>query len=525
MNRSLLWRGLLILAVVGVLAWSAYPLDEKLKLGLDLQGGMHLLLHVKVDDALRAETETDMDRTVRLLRDEARIPGATARRTSVTGFEILGVPGDADDRVDDIADDYLGTWTWRREGERLEFEMRDEYAAEVRRMAVAQARQTIDNRVNEFGVSEPVITTQPDKERIVVQLPGVDDPEQVKELIQSTAFLEFRLVDWPDGGAGASSVEEIMAHYGGRLPQTVEILVEEIEDPQTRQVVGERYYAVQKTSVITGRDLKNSRSERGEYQQPVVGFSVSPEGADRFGQATGENIGRGLAIILDGKVVSAPRINARITDRGIIEGSFTLQEVDLLVTQLRSGALPAGIEYLEERTVGASLGQDSIRQGLRAGLIGGTLVILTMLVVYKRTGINAVVALTLNVVLVFGALAYFRATLTLPGIAGIILTIGMAVDANVLVFERIREERRKGRTVRSAIAAGFEKARSSILDANITTLIAALFLFQFGTGPIRGFAVTLMVGIFSSMFTALFVSRWIFDFVTGRKGWAERLSI
>ena len=526
MNRSLLWRGLLILLVVGLLAWSAYPLEEKLKLGLDLQGGMHLVLHVKAEDALRAETETDMDRTVRLLREEAEIPGITARRTGDTTFEVLRVPEERDDDVDELVEDFLGTWEWRREGERLVFEMRDEYEADTRRQAVAQARQTIDNRVNEYGVSEPVITTQPDKERIVVQLPGVDDPEQVKDLIQSTAFLEFRLVDWPEGGAGgASSREEIEAHYGGRIPAEVEVLVEEIQDPETGQVLGERYFAVERTSVITGRDLKNSRSDRGEYQQPVVRFILTPEGGDKFGLATGENIGTGLAIVLDGKVVSAPRINARITNEGIIEGGFDLQEVDILVTQLRSGALPAGIEYLEERTVGASLGQDSIRQGLRAGLIGGILVVLTMLVVYKGTGINAVVALTLNVVLVFGALAYFRATLTLPGIAGIILTIGMAVDANVLIFERIREERRKGRTVRSAIASGFEKARSSILDANITTLIAALFLFQFGTGPIRGFAVTLMVGIASSMFTALFVSRWIFDLMTTRRGRAERLSI
>jgi preprotein translocase subunit SecD len=526
MNRSLLWRGILILIVVGILAWSAYPLDEKLKLGLDLRGGMHLVLHVLADDALRAETETDMDRTLRLLRDEAEVTGATARRTGNTRFEVLGVPEERDDAVAEVAEDFLANWAWSRQDARLVFAMRDDYESDTRLQAVAQARQTIDNRVNAYGVTEPVITTQPDKERIVVQLPGVDDPERVKDLIQSTAFLEFRLVEWPEPGAGgAATREELLARYGGSPPPSVEILAEEIRDPQTQDVVGERYWAVQATSVITGRDLKNARPGLGDFQQPVVNFTLSPEGGDRFGQATGENIGRGLAIILDGKVVSAPRINGRIDDQGMIEGSFTQQEVQDLVTTLKSGALPAGIEYLEERTVGPSLGQDSIRQGLRAGLIGGALVVLTMLLVYKGTGVNAVVALALNVVLVFGALAYVGATLTLPGIAGIILTIGMAVDANVLVFERIREELHKGRTVKSAIVNGFDKARSSILDANVTTLIAALFLFQFGTGPIRGFAVTLSVGILSSIFTALFVSRWIFDLMTSRRGRVERLSI
>jgi preprotein translocase subunit SecD len=526
MNRSLLWRGILIALVVGILAFSAYPLDQKLKLGLDLRGGMHLVLRVLGDDALKAETEIAMDRAVRLLHDEVEVPAAAGRRVTTTSFAVTGVPADRDDDVDQMADDYLGNaWSWRRDGDQLVFAMSDAFQADTRRQAVRQARQTIRNRVDAFGVSEPVITTQEEKERIIVQLPGVDDPERVKELIKSTAFLEFRLVEWPEsGGSGASSREEILQHYGGQLPPGVEIFEEETRDPQTDQVVSTRYYALQETSVVTGRDLKNARPSLGDFQQPVVHFSLSPEGAQAFGRATGANVGRGLAIVLDGKVVSAPRINSRIDDQGMIEGRFTQQEVQDLVTKLRSGALPAGLEYLEERTVGPSLGQDSIEQGLRAGMIGGVLVVLTMLLVYKATGVNAVVALALNVVLVFGSLAYFGATLTLPGIAGIILTVGMAVDANVLVFERIREELHKGRTVRSAISNGFEKARSSIFDANVTTLIAALFLFQFGTGPIRGFAVTLSIGILSSIFTALFVSRWIFDLVTTRRR-RERLSI
>jgi preprotein translocase subunit SecD len=271
--------------------------------------------------------------------------------------------------------------------------------------------------------------------------------------------------------------------------------------------------------------LKSARPGAGQFNEPVVLFSLSPEGGRIFGEATGANVGRGLAIVLDGRVVSAPVLESRITDEGQIRGSFTAQEVEDLSMVLRSGALPAGITFLEERTVGPSLGRDSIRQGLRAGIIGLTLVVFCMLIVYRFAGVNAVVALVLDIVLIFGALAYFGATLTLPGIAGIVLTIGMAVDANVLIFERIKEELRHGRTVRSAIDAGFGKALSSILDANVTTLIAALFLFQFGTGPIRGFAVTLSIGILASVFTAVVVSRWIFDLVLARRDRVERLSI
>ena len=361
-------------------------------------------------------------------------------------------------------------------------------------------------------------------DRIVVQLPGIDDPERVKSLIKNTAFLEFRLVDFPLGGGGVASREEILANYGGQVPAGVEILTGSIRDAQGNSV-GEQYYAAENRPVITGRDLKTARPGIGEFNQPVVNFYLTHEGGQLFSEATGANVGKGLAIVLDGRVVSAPNIRSRIGDSGIIEGSFTRQEVEDLSTVLRSGALPAGITYLEERTVGPALGKDSIEQGLRAGIIGLSLVVITMLVVYKGTGVNAVVALGLNILLIFGALAYFGATLTLPGIAGIILTIGMAVDANVLIFERIREELRHGRTVKSAIDAGFSKALSSVLDANITTLIAAVFLFQFGTGPIRGFAVTLSIGIMASLFSAIFVSRWIFDMVIAGRQRVESLSI
>ncbi|MGH9465006.1 MAG: protein translocase subunit SecD, partial [Thermoanaerobaculia bacterium] len=318
--------------------------------------------------------------------------------------------------------------------------------------------------------------------------------------------------------------EEILANYRGALPETIEILEETTRDANERPV-GTVYYAVEKRSVITGRDLKNARPGLGQFNQPVVNFFLSPVGGQAFAQATGANVGKGLAIVLDGQVVSAPNIRTRIADQGLIEGNFTQQEVEDLATVLRSGALPAGITYLEERTVGPSLGHDSIQRGLRAGLIGLGLVVAMMFAIYRGSGFNAILALALNVLLIFAALGYFGATLTLPGIAGIVLTVGMSVDANVLIFERIKEELRRGRPVKSSIDAGFSKALSSILDSNLTTLIAALFLFQFGTGPIRGFAVTLSVGLLASMFTAIVVSRWLFDLVLSRRQRLERLSI
>ena len=524
MNKSLLWRGVLIVAAVAVAFASAYPLDETINRGLDLRGGIHLVLQVEVTDALRSETDRDIESFLDAARDEG-LGSASGARISDTAFEISGIGSASDPTVREIATDYLPGWSWNRRGDRLVFEMTLQNVNAIRELAVVQAEQTIRNRIDAFGVAEPVIQRQGiGGTRIVVQLPGVDDPERVKRLIKNTAFLEFRLVDYPLGGGCASSREQVLASYGAQLPDNLEIIGQDVRDDDGR-VVGENFCAVEKRPVVTGRDLKDARPGLGQFNQPVVNFALTHEGGQRFGEATGANVGRGLAIVLDGNIVTAPNIRSRIDDRGLIEGSFTPEEAQDLSTVLRSGALPAAISYLEERAVGPSLGQDSIDQGLKAGIIGLSLVVLTIFVVYRLTGINAVLALTLNIVLIFGILAYLGATLTLPGIAGIVLTIGMAVDANVLVFERIKEELRRGRTVRSGIASGFSQALSSILDANITTLIAALFLFQFGTGPIRGFAVTLSIGILASLFTAIFVSRWLFDLYLSRGRRVERLSI
>jgi len=508
---------------VGLFALSASPPKEKIHLGLDLLGGMHLVLQVETDDAVRAETDNTIDAVERELED-LDVTGFEVDRTGDSTFDLLGVPASRDSEVrDEIVNRFLIGWSMRRVGDRLHLELSGTEIKNIQQLAVNQARETIRNRIDAFGVAEPVIHEEGlGSNRIVVQLPGVDDPDRVKNLIKNTAFLEFRLV--AEGTGGFASRQAIIDHYGGALPNELEIISQDLRD-DAKRVIGQQFWALEKRRVVTGRELKTARMSSGQFNEPTVSFTLTTEGGRKFGEVTGANIGRGLAIVLDRKVISAPTIQDRINTQGVIHGSFTIQEVQDLVTVLRSGALPAGLTYLEERTVGPTLGQDSIDKGIDAGLIGGVIVVLTMLLVYQAVGVNAVVALALNIVLVFGALAIFGATLTLPGIAGIVLTIGMSVDANVLVFERIREELRSGRTVKSAIAAGFSKAFSSIFDANLTTLIAAVFLFMFGTGPIRGFAVTLSVGIVASFFTAIFVSRFFFDFFTSRRRRLDKLPI
>ncbi len=522
MKRNLMWRGLLILAVALVCVFLAYPPKEKINLGLDLQGGMHLLLQVHTEDALRAETDSDMARLIDVAKDKGA-PGLKGRRTGDSTF-VITAPLDVRDTVSDLASKYIPRWSVKRQGDDLVLTMNAKDANEVRNGAVNQAVTTIRNRVDQFGVTEPVIQPTSTGQRIVVQLPGIDDSERVRNIIKSTAFLEFRIVRYPKGGGGVPSREEILKSYGGTLPDDVEILDGDTRDKQTQEVVGKSYYAVEKRRTVTGRDLSNARPSRGQFGQPNVEFTLTPTGAEAFSDLTGKNVHSGLAIVLDGHVVSAPVINSRISDRGQIEGGFTEQGAQDLATVLRSGALPASITYLEERTVGPTLGRDSIRDGLEAGILGTLLVILTMLAYYRLSGVNAILALVLNILILFGGMGAFHSTLTLPGIAGVILTIGMAVDANVLVFERIREELRAGRTVRSAIDQGFDRAFTSIIDTHVTALISALFLFQFGTGPIKGFAVTLVIGLLASIFTAVFVSRWMFDLVLSRRR-VQRISI
>ncbi|HEY7818832.1 MAG TPA: protein translocase subunit SecD, partial [Vicinamibacteria bacterium] len=402
----------------------------------------------------------------------------------------------------------LGSGNW-------ELELKPAELSALRAETVTQAIDTIRRRVDELGVAEPVIAPHGDtSDQILVQLPGFDDVARAKELIRSTARLELRLVR-----AAGLSEDQLL---GGRAqPPGTEIL------PGAPDRGGDRvYYLVERTPVVTGRDLKNARRALDyETNTPNVSFTLKPDAASRFQQVTRANIQRQLAIVLDGQVVSAPVIQSAIYDQGQITGNFTLEEAQDLSIKLRSGALPASLEYQEERTVGPSLGADAIRAGIFASLVGLGAVVVFVFVYYKLSGVNAVVTLVLNLVILLGLLAYFKATLTLPGIAGVILTIGMGVDSNVLIFERIKEEMRAGKTVRTAISASFSKVFLTVLDSHLTSLIAAAILFQFGTGPVQGFAVTLSIGLIANMFTSIFVSRFLFDLIYGGRKQVEAISI
>jgi len=520
-DKRLMWRVGLILVVVGLAVWAMYPPQEKIHLGLDLRGGIHLVLRVNTDDTLKAELDDALQRLVSQAKDE----GITLGRAEVKPDEHLftiEVPPETDTaKLNEIVGRYLPEFKVERGAGVWTFRLPDNVVRDIRDKAVRQALETIRNRIDQFGVSEPVIQRQGlESDRILVQLPGVDDPGRVKELISNTAFLELKEVV----AGPASDKQSLLAKFGGTPPPGTEILTGDRKGLEG-QVIGKEYYLVKKAAIVSGRELRNARRSQDRYGQPAVDFFLIPQAAKKFSNFTGSHIGTSMAIVLDGKVMSAPVIRGQISDEGIIQGSFTIQEAEDLALVLRAGALPASITYLEERTVGPSLGHDSVVRGIRAAVAGLIAVMLFMLVYYKLSGLNADVALLLNLLLLMGAMGYFGATLTLPGVAGVILTIGMAVDANVLIFERIREELEVGKTVKSAIDVGFSRAFGTILDANLTTLIAALFLFQFGTGPVKGFAVTLTIGILASMFTAVFVSRTIYDLVLAGKDRVESLSI
>jgi preprotein translocase subunit SecD len=519
MQRNLMWRWALIAAVSATAVFFMVPPDKRIHLGLDLKGGIHLVLRVNTGDAVRAEVDDAMQRVRTDLTAKGFPPVDLHRSAGNDGFVLKPAPNTAAGVLDKIIDDRLPDYKVDR-GVEVTATLKPEIVRNIRDMAVRQALETIRNRIDQFGVSEPVIQREGlEGDRIVVQLPGVDDPGRVKDLIRATAFLEIKPVL-----SVAPTEEALLAPTGGKVPEDDEVVPGDIEDLEGR-VSGKEYYLLKRASVVTGRDLRNARRSQDSYGQPAVSFTLNPEGAKKFDAYTGAHIGDRMAIVLDNKVRSAPSIRGRISDSGIIEGNFTVQGAEDLALVLRAGALPASITYLEERTVGPSLGRDSINRGLTAGLVGLALVVVFMLVYYKGAGINADVALVLNAVLLLGAVGMLGATLTLPGIAGIILTIGMAVDANVLIFERIREELALGKTVRNAVDLGFARALSAIIDSNLTTIISALFLFQFGTGPIKGFAVTLTIGLLISMFTAVFVSRAIFDALLSRRVKATTLSI
>jgi len=511
MRKGLQWKLILILAVLGLSIFLAYPPKDKIKLGLDLKGGIHLVLQVITEDAVNVETDQEIIRFQELFKKNA-ITFQSAAKDRPGRFIFTGTSAGQEGKTRDLIDQYTRDWDYSFTGDKLTFTIKTPVTQTLKDQAVNQTVETIRNRIDQFGVAEPLIQRQ-GSERIVVELPGVTDPDRVKDLIKVTAVLEWKLVK-----AGPAPDEEtLLKEYGGKAPEDMEVLK---GDPKKGEA---GFFLVTKVASVTGKDLRMVRRSVDEWNNPAVSFSLNSEGARRFEKVTGENIGKQLAIILDSKIQSAPNINARISDSGIIQGRFTVEQAEDLVVVLKAGALPAGIRYLEERTIGPSLGADSVRQGLMAGLVAILLVMTFMVFFYRLSGLNAVAALILNIVILFGCLGYFKATLTLPGIAGIILSIGMAVDANVLIFERIKEERAVGKNVPSAIQLGFSRAFSAIFDSNLTTIISAVFLFQFGTGPIKGYAVTLIIGLVANVFSAVFVSHLIFD-VTIPKS-AKRLSI
>jgi preprotein translocase subunit SecD len=512
--KNLSWR-LVAIAVV-ILAAIIYVMPtfspgmwphKKINLGLDLQGGMHLVLEVDADKAVENTIERvgqEMRTMMRKQRirhqgiervDKVKLSVTVAEADNIEGFNELLDKEFPDLRIADRnADD-----------NRLEMvlDIPDQEAEHIRKLAVDQALETIRNRIDQFGVSEPDIRVQGER-RILIQLPGIKDTQRAKDLIGKTALLEFKLLD---------EEHDVQSALAGNLPASSEILYETKEDASTRRVQKIPYLVKKRTS-LTGAYLTDARVQiDSQYNEPYVSITFDKKGARLFERITEENVKKRLAIVLDDNVYSAPVIQEKIAGgEARITGNFTTEEARDLAIVLRAGALPAPVRILEERTVGPSLGTDSIRMGLLSMCVGFVLVVFFMVIYYRGSGFVADFALMLNIVLIAGGLAAFGATLTLPGIAGIILTIGMAVDANVLIFERIREEMSLGKTPRAAVDAGYERATLTILDANVTTLIAALVLFQFGTGPVKGFAVTLSLGVVASLFTALVLTRAIFDY-------------
>ena len=524
MNKNIRWKLLTSLGVFVIFfALGIYPIlahqyhlpvpawlaAKQLKLGLDLKGGVHLVLRVQTDEALKIHTTTTSEQ----LRESLRTAGVTVASISVTSpisFRVQGVPPDKDAEFTRLADDQTATTYDRNAGAggTYDFTMKPNIVVTMREQTVTQALETISRRVNELGVSEPNISLYgQSNDEILVQLPGVTDVARAKEIIRNTAILELKIVE----AGPAPTQEALLQTYGGKVPEDMEVIQGAAASGDTS------FYVVKKVAAVTGQDLRNAKPTIDENNRPAVSFSLTTDGARKFGKATGENIGRLLAIVLDHRVSSAARIETKINDEGRITGSFTSQQVADMSLILRTGALPAGLTYLEERVIGPSLGADSIRSGVLASLVGLFLVVAFMLVYYKLSGVNAVVALLFNLVILLGLMAYFDAVMTLPGIAGFVLTMGIGVDSNVLIFERIKEELAAQRGVRAAINAGFSRVFLTLLDTHIASLISAMFLFQFGTGPIRGFAMTLVIGLVSNLFTSTFVSKTLFEAVLGHR--------
>jgi preprotein translocase subunit SecD len=539
MNKNLGWKlglsiAVLLVFVFGIIgipkdfskAGLAASVTERIHLGLDLKGGTHLILQVQVNDAVNAESQRSIERLKDRFTRQKVDSTDISQPDPVNAPEkivIKGLSPDASSKAASIIADEMPEYDRTTGPDNSQvLSMKPQPLEELKQRAVAQAIETIRNRIDKLGVSEPIIQQHGlGQYQILVQLPGVDDPERVKQIIQSSAMLEIRQAE--DGGREYSDEQAALSAHNGILPPNTVLLPGRAGGGQG---TGDAVYIIDRSSAVSGRDLREARvqtnTQTGQYQ---VEFFLTGEGGRRFSNFTGAHVGDYLAVVLDNHVMSVAVIKGQIGDNGVIEGRFTEQQASDLALVLNSGALPAGIKYLEERTVGPSLGSESIRAGVQAAIVGMLAVLIFMLVYYRGAGINADLALILNLIILLGFLGFSQATLTLPGIAGVILTVGMGVDSNVLIFERIREELRNGKTPPSAVEQGFSHAWITIVDTHVTTVVSALILFMFGTGPVKGFAVTLTFGLLANLFTAVFVSRMIFDWLLSRHQRGEALSI
>ncbi len=545
MNPNLKWRALSILLIILFCVYYLVGLPDfpksfaqvkenfghQIKLGLDLQGGTHLILQVQVQEAIAQETDQMVDRLTTELRAK-NIHYDEVRRADDTHVLVRNIdPAQLSQFRDLVSAQYANVWDLTPtagDPSGYTLTLRAAAIAQIKDSTMTQSLETIERRINALGLTEPTIQRRGGRNdnEILVQLPGEGDPTRAKAVIQAGGQLELRLVE---DVRTYSSESEALAAHGGILPPGAELVPgrSETRNASGIQDTGVTWYVLSRAPVVTGRDLRSAIETRntnnpGQFQ---VNFTLSPEAARRFGPFTETNKGRQMAIVLEHRVYSAPVINGRIDDSGLIEGNFSQESAHDLALVLRAGALPASIKYLEERTVGPSLGADSIRHGVQASVLSLVVVMLFMLVYYRFSGGNAVLALILNLIILLAVLALFGAVLTLPGIAGVILTIGMGVDSNVLVFERIREELRNGKSPGSAVDAGFDKAFVTIIDTHVTTVVSAFFLFLFGTGPIRGFAITLTIGLIANVFTAIYVSKTIFQYHLAKMDRQAELSI
>lgn len=532
--RTIVIVAVIVACIIGIIGFPKSGADLKrnwennIRLGLDLKGGSHLVLQVQVQDAVKAEADQAMER----LKDDLKKQNVTwasidrndpQRVEDADGVEIAikGIPATQTSAFRSLVNEKYNDWVLTAQNSTdYSLRMKPSDLVTLKRDTVEREIQTITNRINQLGLTEPSVQQYGragDQYQILVQLPGVDDPARVKELIGTTAVLE---IDEVKEGPFASK-EAGLAQHGGILPLNTK-LAKALPRSGSQ---GDQWYLLAKSPIIYGRDMRNARPGQDEFRKWETNFTLSQDGGKRFGQFTEKNVGNRLAVVLDNNIVSVATIQSRIEDSGRITGLGSEEESVDLSRYLRSGSLPAGINYLEERSVGPSLGADSIHEGFLAGIFGLLAVVIVMLVYYKRAGVNAVLALLLNTVILLAAISYFHAVLTLPGIAGVILTIGMAVDSNVLIFERIREELRAGKAVVAAVDAGFGKAWWTIVDTHVTTIVSCAFLFLFGEGPVRGFAVTLVIGLAANVFTAVFVSRTIFTWELAGRRQMQELSI